>query len=279
MSNRAIARGLVLSAFWLLAPGSFLLPSASAGDKKLTDDDRIEILRGIMAEYATVKAYLPRSPKPLAFDSSGTWDKQKWVEAGQKFGPAARLGDLVQITKVTIEDDKILLEINHGMKQKGGWRDHVQIGMGGPVGGGVSQVNTQQSTSAPSGTNLALLFNKPIPPVKAADIKKMLAPLLDFNKETATENYVEKLPEPIQNAIKANKAIEGMDRDQVLLALGKPRHKERNVSADGTETEDWIFGEPPGKITFVTFAGSKVTQIKEAYADIGGSTAPPLPAK
>jgi hypothetical protein len=121
-----------------------------------------------------------------------------------------------------------------------------------------------------------LLFNKPIPALKAADIKKMLAPVLDFEKQTATENYVEKLPEPVQKAIKANKAIEGMDRDQVLLALGKPRHKERNVTKDGAEVEDWIFGEPPGKITFVTFTGSKVTQIKEAYADVGGSTAPSL---
>jgi hypothetical protein len=124
-----------------------------------------------------------------------------------------------------------------------------------------------------------LLFNKPVPSVKSADIKKMLAPVLDFEKETATENYVEKLPEPVQKAIKANKAIEGMDRDQVLLAIGKPRHKERNVTKDGAETEDWIYGDPPGKITFVTFTGSKVTQIKEAYADVGGSTAAPLPVR
>ncbi|HYL38078.1 MAG TPA: hypothetical protein VEV17_19330 [Bryobacteraceae bacterium] len=255
-----------------------LLAPVYAADKTLTEDDRVEILRGLMAEYATVKSYLPRSPKPLPFQSTGTWDKQAWADAGQKYGPAARLGDQVKITKVDIENDKIVFTINNGMKGKGSWRDHVQIGMAGPIGGGVSQVDTQQ-TSAPSGTTLALLFGKPIPPLKSADIKKMLAPVLDFDKETATENYVEKLPEPVQQAIKANKAIEGMDRDQVLLALGKPRHKERNVTKDGTETEDWIYGEPPGKITFVTFTGSKVTQVKEAYADVGGSIALPLPAK
>ncbi len=115
--------------------------------------------------------------------------------------------------------------------------------------------------------------------MKAADIKKMLAPVLDFEKHTVTENYVEKLPEKVQLAIKENKALVGMDRDQVLLALGKPRHKERSVAADGTENEDWIYGDPPGKITFITFAGSKVVRIKEAYADIGGSTAPPLRAQ
>jgi len=121
-----------------------------------------------------------------------------------------------------------------------------------------------------------LLFNKPIPALKAADIKKMLVPVLDFEKETATENYVEKLPEPVQQAIKANKAMEGMTRDEVLLALGKPRRRERNVTKDGAEVEDWVYGDPPGKITFVTFTGSKVSAIKEAYADVGGSTAAPV---
>ena len=218
---------------------------------------------------------LPRSPKPLPFESTGSWDKQKWEEAAQKYGPAARVGDLVQITRISIEGDKIVFEINGGMKGKGHWYDHVEIGMGTQT----APISQQQGTNAPAGSNLALLFNKPIPAMKAADIKKLLAPVLNFEKETVTENYVEKLPEPIQKAIKANKAIEGMDRDQVMLALGRPRHKERSVTKDGTESEDWIYGEPPGKITFVTFAGSKVVQIKEAYADIGGSTAPPLRAQ
>jgi hypothetical protein len=265
---------LLPSAFCILASGFWLLAPARA-DKKLTEDDRIEILRGIMSEYATVKASLPKSKDPLPFESNGTWDKQKWSEANQKFGPAARVGDLVQITKVTIEGDKILLEINGGMKSKSHWRDHVQVGMGGQT----RPISTQQNSNAPGGTNIGLLFNQPIPPLKAADIKKMLAPVLDFEKETATENYVEKLPEPIQKAIKENKAIEGMDREMVVLALGKPRHKERNTAKDGMETEDWIYGDPPGKITFVTFANSKVIRIKEAYADVGGSTAPSLPVK
>jgi hypothetical protein len=254
---------------------SLFLSPAFGNDKKLTEDDRIEILRGMMAEFATVKSSLPRSPKPLPFESTGNWDKQKWAEAAQKFGPAARVGDQVQITKVIIESDKILFEINGGMKGKGHWYDHVQVGMGGST----QPVSTQQNTNAPSGTNIALLFNQPLPPLKAADIKKMLAPVLNFEKETATENYVEKLPEPIQKAIKENKAIEGMDRDQILLSMGRPRHKERNVTSDGVETEDWIYGEPPGKITFVTFANSKVIRIKESYADLGGSTVPKVPVK
>jgi|HubBroStandDraft_5_1064220.scaffolds.fasta_scaffold65278_2 hypothetical protein len=256
---------------------STLAPLAAGSDPKLTDDDRIEILRGLMSENATVKTLLPRSKKPLPFNSTGEWDKQFWDQANREFGAAARVGDLVQVTHLSIENDKIVFEINGGMRgaNRGSWKDHVQVGIGG-----VSPINRpQQNSNAPGGTSIALLFNAPVPALKADDIKKILSPVLDFDTQTATDNYVEKLPEPIQNAIKANKVILGMDRDQVLLAIGKPRHKERNVTRDGAETEDWIYGDPPGKITFVTFTGSKVTAIKEAYADIGGSTAPPLVAK
>jgi hypothetical protein len=256
---------------------SALAPLAAGSDPKLTDDDRIEILRGLMSENATVKTLLPRSKKPLPFNSTGEWDKQFWDQANRAFGAAARVGDLVQVTHLNIENDKIVFEINGGMRgaNRGSWKDHVQVGIGG-----VSPINRpQQNSNAPGGTSIALLFNGPVPALKADDIKKILAPVLDFDTQTATDNYVEKLPEPIQNAIKANKVILGMDRDQVLLAIGKPRHKERNVTSDGAENEDWIYGDPPGKITFVTFTGSKVTAIKEAYADIGGSTAPPLVAK
>ena len=256
---------------------SVLTPGAWADDQKLTEDDRVEILRGLLSEYATVKAFLPRSKKPLPFDASGQYDKQYWAQAGQQFGPAARVGDLVQITHVAIENNQIVLEINNGMKGKGGgsWKDHVQIG----VGPTMSPINRQQNSNAPSGTSIALLFGGPVPELKADEIKKIMAPVLDFDKDTAAGNYIEKLPEPIQKAIKSNKVIVGMDRDQVLLAVGKPRLKERNVSNDGTETEDWIYGDPPGKITFVAFVGDKVTGIKEDYANLGGSTAPPLVAQ
>jgi|SRR5947209_6314993 len=258
----------------MLSPLLLVTNVATADQKKLTQDDRVEILRGLMAEYATVKSYLPRSKKPLAFHSNGTWDKQKWEEEGKTLGPAARVGDLVQITRVSIENDKILLEINNGLKKGGHWYDHVEVGMGNRT----SPINTNQNSSAPGGTYIAVLFDKQVPPITSSDLKKMLTPVLDFEKHSATENYVEKLPEPVQKAIKANRAIEGMDREQVLLAMGKPRHKERDVK-EGAELEDWVYGQPPGKITFVTFNGSKVVKVKEAYADVGGSTAAPLPPR
>jgi hypothetical protein len=75
----------------------------------------------------------------------------------------------------------------------------------------------------------------------------------------------------MQKAISEKRALVGMDRDEVLLALGHPDHKYRE-SKDGVDMEDWIFGTPPGKITFVTFTGSKVVKVKEQYAGLGSQT-------
>lgn len=248
---------------------AFVAVASLQGDqKKLTFDQRVELMRGLTAEYATVKVPLPRSTKPLDVNTDGTWDKQKWDDAGKQFGPAGRIGDLVQVTRVDIEKDSIIFEINGGMKKKGSWKDHVSIGMGNttrPINGG-------QQTNAPGGTTVALRFNGPIGEVTSAEIKKILAPVLDFEKHSATEQYADTLPPEIKKAIEDKKPIEGMDRDQVILALGKPVRKTRETK-DGVEYEDWIYGNPPGRVTFVTFSGAKVVRVKETYAGLGGTIA------
>lgn len=238
---------------------------------KLTTEERIEILRGLTAEYATAKVFLPKSKKPLQFKSTGEYDKSAWHEIGKESGPAARSGDLVQVTKVAVEGDKIVLEINGGAKGKRKWYQNVEVGMGNRT----TPINSQQNTAAPGGTTIALVFDESVPALPAADLKKMLAPILDFEKRSATEQMVESLPPEIQAAVKEKRAVEGMDRDQVLLAIGKPRTKVRETK-EGVDLEDWIYGQPPGKVVFVTFGNGKVTRVKETYAGLGGSTAPPL---
>jgi len=253
---------------WITILG--LLPALHA--RKLTDDERVEILRGMMAESGNLKVVVPRSKKALTVKSDGTWDKEQWDAAGKEFGPAGRVGDTVQITKVTIEDDKLLFEINGGLKSGRKWYERIEVGMGNrttPVGG---------SGNPTLGTNLALVFPKEVPPLSASEIKKMLSHIIDFEKRTATEQFVSTLPPEVAEAVKQNKVLEGMDRDTVLLAVGRPRHKTRETK-EGIDYEDWIYGDPPGKMTFVTFSGSKVIKVKETYAGLGGSTAPPLPPK
>jgi len=79
----------------------------------------------------------------------------------------------------------------------------------------------------------------------------------------------------IRAAVEEKRAVEGMDKDQVFLALGQPKHKVRETK-DGQELEDWVYGTPPGRIIFVTFHDNKVIRVKETYAGLGGEVAPPL---
>ncbi len=237
---------------------------------KLTDDEKIEILRNLSAEYAKAKTYLPRSSKPLEFDAiTGTWDQAKWqMMAQQNGGPAARESDQIKITHVGFDGDKLLLEINGGLKSGKHWYDHVETGMGGmtrPVGNGQYTPTT--------GTNIEVNFHKPMENLTSDQIKKVLLPLMDFDKHTVTKLYLETLPPEVRKAITEKRALEGMSRDEVLMAMGHPLHKDRETK-DGEELEDWIYGEPPGKITFVTFSGSKVKKVKDAYAGLGGDVSP-----
>jgi hypothetical protein len=252
-----------------------LVSTAAMAEEKLSFDERIELIRGLTAEYATLKAYLPRTKKPAPFESSGKYDPKYWEELGKQLGPAARTGDLIQITKVTIESDKISFEINGGIKSGRKFMDHVQIGMGG------SQQQQQQGQIGQSGTPtlgtyMEILFHKPIPSIKSAEIKKLLAPVMDFEKRTATELYSETLSPEMQAAIKEKRALVGMDREQVLLAMGRPINKSRETK-EGLELEDWIYGRPPGRITFVTFNSGKVIKVKDSYAGLGAEAAAPLP--
>ncbi len=232
---------------------------------KLTEDEKIALVRDLDAEYANARVLLPRSKKPLEFNADGTYDKNEWRQAAQTGGPAARLGDKVQITKITLEGDHIVLEINHGIKSGDHWYNHVQMGVGG-IG---APVNNGQYGQAATGTYIDLDFHKPMEGLTSAEVKRILSPILDFDKHSAVQLYSETLSPEMQKAIKDKKATVGMDRDQVLLAMGHPDHKYRETK-DGVESEDWIFGIPPGKVTFVTFNGSKVVKVKEEYAGLGG---------
>ena len=253
---------------WLRLQIAAGLAMAVTAGEKLTLEDRIEISRGMNAEYATSKIVLPRSKKALVFNADGTWDKAAWQESTKQLGPAARVGDLIQITKVDIDAEKIVFEINHGMKGNKKWYERIEVGMGGST----SPVSNGDSNAA-SGTVIALHFNKAVPPLKASEIKKILLPIFDFEKHSATEAYVDTLPPEIKEAITRKTVIETMDREQVMLSLGKPRSKTRETK-DGFDQEDWIYGEPPGKITFVTFRGNKVYKVRDVFAGMGGSTAP-----
>jgi hypothetical protein len=245
---------------------------AIATKVKLTPEERMELIRGLSAEYATVKQPLPKSKKALSVSANAkVLNQAAWERASKEMGTAAKTGDTIQVTAVEVNDDSVVLEINGGLKSGVKWYDRIQVGMGSS--GRTTPVS--QSGSPTEGTNLAVEFPDGVPPLTALEFKRQLAPLLDFDKRSATEDPLVNLPPEIKSAILDKRAVEGMTRDQVITAAGHPRHKTRE-SKEGVEQEDWIYGLPPGKITFVTFEGDVVIKVKDTYAGLGGSTAPKL---
>jgi hypothetical protein len=252
----------------LIALTATFAPLAQAADKpdKLTLEDRVELTRGLTAEYANAKVLLPRSKKPLEFDAqTGSYDKKGWADIAKQSGPAARSGDTIQVTKIDLFDDRIVMQINNGYNGGRHWYQGMQVQ--GTMGN-TMPVGNNNDSNAPGGTSIIVMFHKSIEGMKAAEVKKLMAPVLDFDRHSVTEIYSETLSPAVRQAIKEKRATVGMDHDQVRMALGLPNHKERQTR-DGVDYEDWVFGAPPGKIVFVTFEGEKVVKVKEDFAGLG----------
>ena len=236
---------------------------------KLTEQQRQTLIRDLTAEFGVARVLIPRSKKPLELAPDGSFvDPQQWGGALQEFGPAARLGDMVQITKVDVKGDKLVLEINHGIKGGAKWWHRVQVSGGGSMGGNRG-TTLGQAGHAPGGTSIAVVFEKGVPDKSAKDFQSMLKPVLDFEQRSASEVYLETLSPVQREAVEKGEILEGMDRDMTLLAKGRPDRKVRDFK-NGVETEDWIYGKPPGDIIFVTFADGKVIGVKHEHASLGG---------
>ncbi len=249
-----------------------MIPAALIYAEKITDEDRLRLIRGLTAEYGTAKIALPRSKKPLEVNTTGEILKTNWDKAFEQRGEAAKVGDQIQFTKVTINKEDIVFEINGGLKDGRSWRDRIQVGMGSGNRGTMRPVGSGQIAN---GTTVILKFDEPLEAeLEVSKVKEYLAVLFEFDKRSATESYVENLPPEIQQAIKDQRIIEGMDKEQVVIVAGPPRFKSREMK-DGLEFEEWVYGQAPGKITFVVFDGNTVSKVKESYASLGGGEITP----
>lgn len=237
-----------------------------AKTETLSEADRTELIRTLNAEFGTAKVQIPRSKKPLELRPSGQYNRDQWSEAMVKFGPAARVGDLVQITAIRFQGKKMVFEINYGLSGGRKWWHRIQVSGASSRG---TTLGATQSTHAPGGTKLALVFPGAIPAKSPREFKAMLKPVLDFDQRTATELFMDTIEPRFREAIERKEVVEGMDKEMVLLAKGMPTRKLRDFK-DGIETEDWIYGTPPGEIVFVTFQDGGVIRVKESHASIGG---------
>lgn len=244
--------------------------------QKLTEQERIQILIKIHSEYVTMQIPLPvvnKEGKAITIFAGKDIDRKKLETLFAKSDAAIMAGTVVQITGIRFEKDYIIFEISGGGKKGPKWYQRIQLGGGGGgVGGGQTQ-RQPVPNNAPDGQPdrwqpgygswIKLKFDKTVPSLTPDELKKLLAEVMKFGLPSATTNFLDSLPEEFREDVKAHRATVGMSRDLVLLAMGRPQKKAREIKDDGKQYEDWIYGEKPRKLTFVTFLDNVVVQVKE----------------
>ncbi len=239
----------------LVCPLSLMAKDSPEG---LTDENRVAIIRGVSSEFARTRITLPRGNKPVVLNDKGEYNENDLKVILMKFGPAVDVGQEVQITRVEFRKEDILFDINGGGKKKRKWTEHVQVGIGGattPLG--------RSNPEAPTGSSLLLHFKGSVPNLTVADVKQLLGRVLNFSPQSASENYVDTLPPEFKEAVAKHEPRVGMDHDMVVAAMGRPDRKIREKNSEGVDQEQWIYGNPPGRVVFVVFEGDKVVSIKE----------------
>jgi hypothetical protein len=245
-------------------------PSATAKNGgTLQESSKLSLIRYVSGEFAKARKPLPGGKDGFIVFPGKPIDEQYLERAVATHGAAVNTGDNAQITNLEFRERTIVVDVNGGGRPKKHWRDHIQIGLGGapmPVG---QQTTTAENQGPPGlqqgmGGTIYVQFPKTIPDLTPDELKNILSPFLDFSRErSASVHWIDTLPPEMKKAITERHAVVGMDREEVVAAMGKPDRKVRERDANGNDTEDWIYGHPPDKTIFVRFTGEKVTTIKQ----------------
>jgi hypothetical protein len=233
----------------------------------LQDSSRLDLIRYVSGEFARATKPLPAGKEGFIVHVGQPLDTSMLERQVATHGAAVSTGDHVQITKLEFHDKQIIVDLNGGGRGKKRLRDRIHLEMGGiPT---ARTTSTQQDQGPPGmqpglGSTLYLEFGKALPDMSPDDLKKLLAPFLDFTKQrSASVQWFDTLPIEMRQAIQDRKPVVGMDREEVVAAIGKPEHKVRERDAEGNDIEDWIYGQPPSKTVFVRFTGQRVTSVKQ----------------
>ena len=245
----------------------------SPGSKQnttLQESSKLKLIRYVSGEFAKARKPIPGGKDGFTLFVDKSLDEETLNRAVTLHGAAVNTGDNAQITRLEFREHTIIVDVNGGGRPKRNWRDHIQIGMGDPMPTSTTTVTPANEQGGPPGFQqgrggtIYLQFGKNVPDLTPDDLKTILAPFLDFSKErSAAVHWIDTLPPEMKKAITERRAVVGMDRDEVVAAIGKPDRKVRERDAQGNDTEDWIYGHPPDKTVFVHFTGERVTGIKQ----------------
>lgn len=233
----------------------------------LQESSKLALIRYVSGEFARATKSLPAGKEGLIVNVGKPLNNELLDRALATHGAAVNNGDKVQITALDFRDREIIVDLNGGGRGKKHLRDRFHIELSGIP---TAQTTTEEQETGPPGlqpgmgSTIYLDFNKPVPDLSPADLKHLLSPFLNFSGErSASVEWVDTLPPAMKKAIADRRPMVGMDREEVIAAIGKPDHKVRERDAAGNDTEDWIYGEPPSKTVFVCFVGDRVTTIRQ----------------
>ncbi len=245
-------------------------PQNKAKATTLQERSKLDLIRYVSGEFAKATRALPAGKDGFIHNVGKPLSQELLQRAVASHGAAVNIGDNAQITKLEFREHTIQVDVNGGGRGKRHWRDHIQIGMGGGIPTARTTTTTPEQESGPPGmqpgmgSTIFLEFGKAVPDLTPEELKQILSPFLDFAKQRSASVYwVDTLPPEMKKAIQERRPTVGMDREEVVAAIGKPEHKVRERDSDGNEIEDWIYGQPPSKTVFVRFMGDRVTSIKQ----------------
>jgi len=241
--------------------------SSTSASATLQDASKLSLIRYVSGEFAKAVKPMPAGKEGFLINVGNPLNDELLNRAVANHGAAVNTGDQVQITRLEFRAHQIVVDVNGGGRGRKRWRDHIQVSMGGTMPS--VQSTSSQDQGPPGmqpgmGSTIFLEFSKPIPDLSPDDLKKLLAPFLNFAKErSAALQWFDTLPPEMKKAIQERKPVLGMDREEVVAAIGKPDHKVRERDTDGNDIEDWIYGQPPSRTVFIRFIGDHVTGIKQ----------------
>jgi hypothetical protein len=225
---------------------------------QISRDAKFEILRTVMADQAASRIALPFGTGGVEVSDAGEVNKQKLDTDLKKNGQSIEVGKVVTVTEISFGEDKIEIELDGGGKNKKGFLDRLEVGLGSQT----RPVSNDDPKKA-KGSKVVLKFAEKIPPDLTPDqLKQLLNPILDFERRNFLKTGIDALPPEFQEAVKVKEARIGMDRSTVILALGRPDRKVRE-KVDGIETEDWIYFQRGLRAQFVTFENDVVVRIRQ----------------
>ncbi len=237
--------------------------SVALDTKPLSERTKQQLIRTFQADEAFAVRPLPLGTKGIVLHANGplTPSGTAYADELEKYGVSSKPGDRVVITKFEVKPDRIMFEFNDGPEKHHHILQHVEVGgMGGmaPL--------AQDDGHVPVGSRMALVFTKFVPEMTAAQVRTLIAPMIDFSLKTPAEAFADTLPPKLKGAVLNHEVLVGMNREMVLKAVGQPDQKVRETDGQ-TPFEEWIYGQPPHQVQFVRFNGNRVIRLE--IADVG----------